>query len=213
MVNGKKYIGQKCFDTNSMWKSYLGSGTAFKKALKKYGRENFSREIIAIVYSKMGLDLLEIEFIKSHNAVENREYYNVSYGGSTPQMSIARSRDVRLRIGKSAKGPSKETQAKINEWRKCHLNPMFNRHHTKEAIELIRQAGTGRHHTEESKIKMSAVQKARKHFKFNKETVNEIREKYATAKYSQTQLAEEYKCGTTTMWRIINNKRGYESIA
>ena len=46
MVNGRKYLGQKGFDKD--WKSYLGSGTAFKKAIEKYGKDNFSRNIMAL---------------------------------------------------------------------------------------------------------------------------------------------------------------------
>jgi len=78
-INGKKYIGQKIF--NKDLNNYLGSGTYLKNALKKYGRENFSKEIIAIAYSKEELDKLEIEFIKNHNAVDSEDYYNISHGG------------------------------------------------------------------------------------------------------------------------------------
>jgi len=69
MVNGKKYIGQKMFRKD--WQYYLGSGTLLKRAIKKYGKENFSREIIAFSYSKEELNNLEIEFIKNHDLVSH----------------------------------------------------------------------------------------------------------------------------------------------
>jgi hypothetical protein len=42
LVNGKRYIGR---DSNNK-PHYYGSGTAIKKALKKYGKHNFKKEIL-----------------------------------------------------------------------------------------------------------------------------------------------------------------------
>jgi len=41
-ITGKKYIGQ----TNGNENSYIGSGRILLKAIKKYGKENFTKEII-----------------------------------------------------------------------------------------------------------------------------------------------------------------------
>lgn len=84
MINGTRYIGQRKFDAQKgKWQEYLGSGVSLKRALKKYGRENFIKEIVAIAYSKKELDYLEIEFIKNHNAVKSSVYYNIAKGGKT----------------------------------------------------------------------------------------------------------------------------------
>ena len=45
-VNGMKYVGQKTYDKRGNWKTYLGSGVYLKRAISKYGKDNFSRQIL-----------------------------------------------------------------------------------------------------------------------------------------------------------------------
>ena len=47
-LNGRMYVGQKKIDDWGVWKNYLGSGKAFKQAVKKYGKENFERAIVSL---------------------------------------------------------------------------------------------------------------------------------------------------------------------
>lgn len=79
MVNGKKYLGQKGFD--KYWDSYLGSGTVFKKAMEKYGRENFSRNIVLFCFSEDELNQAEYDLSVFLNVVEDENWYNLCYGG------------------------------------------------------------------------------------------------------------------------------------
>ena len=44
LINGKIYIGKR--QKQEFDKYYLGSGIYLKKAIEKYGKENFSCEII-----------------------------------------------------------------------------------------------------------------------------------------------------------------------
>ncbi|MGM7720512.1 GIY-YIG nuclease family protein [Metabacillus sp. Hm71] len=85
MKNGKKYIGQKKFDSGSRWKSYLGSGFHLMRAIEKYGKENFSREIIDYAYSEEELNAIEEAWIKKYNAVENNNFYNMVEGGKVQE--------------------------------------------------------------------------------------------------------------------------------
>ena len=45
LINNKKYIGS----TNNNNPYYLGSGVYLNKAIKKYGRKNFKREILETI--------------------------------------------------------------------------------------------------------------------------------------------------------------------
>jgi Putative endonuclease segE, GIY-YIG domain len=80
LINGRKYIG-KHRAKNTDNDGYLGSGTALKNAIKKYGAINFDRRIISIAGSREELDLLEIAVIAEHNAVKNAQFYNLATGG------------------------------------------------------------------------------------------------------------------------------------
>lgn len=79
LVNNKKYIGQH--RSSYIDENYLGSGTVFVKALKKYGKQNFSQEILCLCDTYEELDEKEIYYIDLYNAATDEHFYNVSLGG------------------------------------------------------------------------------------------------------------------------------------
>jgi hypothetical protein len=74
LINGKKYIGS---DSNNN-PNYLGSGTHIKKAIKKYGRENFTKTIINTVTDLDIMKELEEYWIEYFNAYESPMFYNAT---------------------------------------------------------------------------------------------------------------------------------------
>ena len=78
-INGKKYIGQHT--TENIEDSYLGSGKTLLKAIKKYGKENFEKEILEFANDKDHLSELEKKYIEIFNAVNDSNFYNISAGG------------------------------------------------------------------------------------------------------------------------------------
>jgi group I intron endonuclease len=74
LVNGKKYIGSSIHNNPR----YLGSGTYIKKAVKKYGRENFKKEILAEINTVEIMEELEMYWIDYFNACENPLFYNAT---------------------------------------------------------------------------------------------------------------------------------------
>lgn len=53
LINNKSYVGQSKHDND---KKYLGFGPLLKKAINKYGKENFIKETIDRCLSKEELD-------------------------------------------------------------------------------------------------------------------------------------------------------------
>jgi hypothetical protein len=79
VVNGKFYIGvHKTEDPND---SYLGSGSHLKNAIKKYGRENFSKEVLFCFDTREAAFDKETELVAEH--LGSDRCYNVSFGGET----------------------------------------------------------------------------------------------------------------------------------
>ena len=77
-VNGRYYIGRH--RTNNINDHYMGSGKAIINAIKKYGTDNFSKEIIAETWNES--DLWELEkLLVNEEIVKDPKSYNMSYGG------------------------------------------------------------------------------------------------------------------------------------
>lgn len=116
-INNRKYIGQRKYYGN--WQNYLGSGTILKNAIKKYGANNFTIEIIDRCYSKDELNKREKYWINHYNAIDDRLFYNIAKGGNG---------------GDTYSGLSEEQlniiKQKIN--RNGEHNPMFNKKHKNE---------------------------------------------------------------------------------
>lgn len=108
-INKKIYVGQKYVHTQDFYR-YLGSGKHIKFAIKKYGRENFSREIIEYCTSANKGER-EIFWIAELSATNPLIGYNLSKGG---QYS---SEEQRIKISKINRGKilSEEHKRKISE--------------------------------------------------------------------------------------------------
>ena len=72
LINGKKYLGK---DVRNR-KHYLGSGTVLRKAIKKYGRDNFKKEIIEEHNDENKLKEREEYWLLFYDAANNINFYN-----------------------------------------------------------------------------------------------------------------------------------------
>jgi group I intron endonuclease len=73
LINGKFYIGQDSKNDPT----YLGSGKLLNRAIKKYGRKNFIKEILIECNNKDELNQQEIFWIS-----ELKPIYNIAKGGN-----------------------------------------------------------------------------------------------------------------------------------
>ena len=76
-INQKYYYGAHY--TNDVDDDYLGSGVALKKAIEKYGRENFYKEIVELCDSEDEMYLKEEMIVSEHYRKD--ECYNINVGG------------------------------------------------------------------------------------------------------------------------------------
>lgn len=75
LITNMEYIGSHYGKVND---SYYGSGLAISRALKKYGKENFIKEIIEIVEDKNFLLERERFWLKHYNCANNSQFYNLT---------------------------------------------------------------------------------------------------------------------------------------
>lgn len=82
ILNSKMYIGKRIYDERGAWKTYLGSGVLLRKAIGRYGKKNFKREIIDYADTPEELNEKERHWIKHHDAIKSDKFYNIASGGN-----------------------------------------------------------------------------------------------------------------------------------
>ncbi len=78
-INGKLYVGQH--KSEEYDPQYLGSGKILKRAIRKYGSDNFSQTILETCMSKEELDNRERYWIGIYKNLSPDNSYNLAKGG------------------------------------------------------------------------------------------------------------------------------------
>lgn len=165
-INGKIYIGQHKYESLLKDDGYLGSGKKIKPAIKKYGKENFSKEIIDFATSSSEADALEKYYIEKYDATNPKIGYNLMLGGQLSRGSFTKETLEKMSLAKKGKPSprkgvklSEETKKKVSEnsARKGKVGTMKGRKHTPEALAKMR----GRKRSAEARKKMADSHKGK----------------------------------------------------
>lgn len=151
----KKYIGLHVGNTED---GYIGSGKIFKRDVKKYGINSFTREILYYEYaSEESLYIREYEIINEYDAVNSKEYYNLT---NYQPKSIAF-----LNGRKITRTHTNETKQKL---RVCRLGTK----HTQETKVKMAKQRKGRFFSQETRCKLSEAQLGDKNHNYGKKWCN-----------------------------------------
>lgn len=161
-LNGMYYIG--CHQTNDLTDGYLGSGKHLKRAIKKYGPENFNFEILHFASSKEEMFDLERSIV-NESLVKDPLSYNLKIGGSGGNPGIIgaftgkkHTLETKAKLRKAALSQiiteEKRQKCSTNNWAK--RDPEAHREHasrinkgipkTQEHREKLRQRNLGIKH-------------------------------------------------------------------
>jgi len=169
MVNGKYYIGVKT-GSRHIDDAYFGSGHLLHKAIKKYGIENFRKEILWNFSTPEECFEKEREIV-TEELVRDENCYNVALGGKGGYLGDA----VNEKRKQSLKGHlvSQETKDKLSKSRMGQPSPRKGvslSEETKNKLSITRKTTGvcdgennpmyGRNHTDVSKNKMRKPHKS-----------------------------------------------------
>lgn len=185
-INGKIYIGKH--ETQNPDDSYLGSGVALNRAIKKHGRENFVKEVLFVFDTAEEMYAKEIELVDE--AFINRpDTYNMIVGGQGLRAGHLNtfygrkhSEETKKQIAENTKKALATPDIRKKMANHGRKNPMYGKSRP-ELMAALKALNTGKKHTEEHKAKIGATIKGRKHSEEAKEKMREaMRQSHARRK-------------------------------
>jgi group I intron endonuclease len=145
LINGKIYVGK---DTNDN-PNYLGSGIILKNAIKKYGIQNFKKEILENCNTIKDLNEREKYWIKKYNTLDKQIGYNISLGGdggdlfsNNPNKENIRKKYIKANknkcIGMRRSDESKQKMKLNHADFNGKGNPFYGKTHAEKTIKKIK---------------------------------------------------------------------------
>lgn len=150
-VNGKYYIGVHYRNPNTRYDYYLGSGSALKKAIKKYGKSAFVQEILEKFRTAEEAYAQE-EKVVTEALVLDPMCYNEKVGGRGGMRGRKMPEEEKERIRQKLKGRvlSEETRKKLSAANK-------GKKRTPEQIKQNSEGHKGKRPSEETREKLRQV--------------------------------------------------------
>lgn len=128
--NGKRYVGQTRNRPEQRWSNGHGydSQQHFRRAIEKYGWDNFEHVVLCSVSSKEDADFLERWFISRWDTCNPDKGYNRAAGGAGP----------------CGVPWDDERKQAFSEYMSGENNPMYGKHHSPETIALMSKNRSGK---------------------------------------------------------------------
>ncbi|MBT7914488.1 hypothetical protein HN588_11315 [Candidatus Bathyarchaeota archaeon] len=197
LVNGKKYIG-RCSKMDRWEAGYLGSGTLLKKAVKKYGRTSFDREILEVVEGSLreAIDS-ECIWLAKMNVVEDSTFYNMS--NNTGGFGVGDTHTL-------------ETKKKLSDAMKRYAVDGLPSTHRENVVNALK----GRTPWNKG-YRMTAIEKQelrtkrRKGVKLSASDIKDIRERYDSGE-SASRIATSYSASHHTILKVVRKIGKYNDM-
>jgi group I intron endonuclease len=160
-TNGKQYVGSHNGEIDDR---YLGSGKLLLRAIKLYGRHNFTRQIIQECDPIDNL-ILEERYIKQYSTIQPNGYNISPTGGHGLNGKLSEKTKEKLRkpksesakmnmsLGKRGIEFSDEHRKNISASKSGKNHPNWGKHVSEETKNRIRISNLGQKRTEEQKRK------------------------------------------------------------
>ena len=105
-INDKKYVGITSQKPEKRWNHGNGyrDTTYIGRAIKKYGWENFSHEILYENISAKEAQDYEVELIEKYKTLDSKFGYNIQPGGNLSNLGVKMSEENRQKLSERSKG-------------------------------------------------------------------------------------------------------------
>lgn len=158
LLNNMIYVGKRSSKKHPDIDPYFGSGVRIRRAIKKYGKDNFKKDVIAIVDTVEEAEELE-ELIVDAEFIARKDTYNLVIGGQKGARGLVHKEETKANISKAQIGNthskgckrSEETKAKMSSAKKGKKRGP----HTEETKAKMSEAKRGKKLSEEHKTKIS----------------------------------------------------------
>ena len=219
-INLKLYFGSHSWEGEGLDPNYYGSGTAIKRAVKKYGKDNFIVYPIKFYNSVEECRQAEEQLLKKYDIANNPYCYNLK-NSAIGMTSEDVTDEIRNKISQALKGKtiSEETRKKISQANKgktlsdetrrklsqANKGKTLSEEHKQKLSQAKKGENNpnygkrgkdapmyGKHHTEETRKKISQATKGENNPMYGKKFSEEYRQKISQANKGKT-LSEEHK--------------------
>ena len=149
LLDGKYYIG--AHKTSVKDDDYMGSGVMIKRAIEKYGIENFKKEILYECSSSSEMYAKEKELV-----VISEDTYNLKEGGDGGFDYINSNEELRIAKNRKAREVTNSRHKdKLSEWARLGGLATVAKHGVQKAfLEAGKTAFLGKTHSDETKKKI-----------------------------------------------------------